>query len=369
MTPDPIASDPKSSHSRMTLTPATKSVVIKMGPSAGHPWWWREIQADPGLCSLDVRYVEFRNKRSSKDITLAELPLFALTMLPVYLQLRRDYDYMFTFECSLTTFAFSFWQTLLWTRQPKHVVLQFIMREKTRAFRSRLKYLLMKWCFSSIHMAICSSSEEAAYYRSAFGWSTTKAVFVPYHTSGEFTSTDTRSDEGFILAAGRVFRDFRTLIEAVRATDYPSVIVAPRHLVSLPREAVNIQVLEEIPFDRFSDLLLRCRVVVVPLHKMKISAGQVVMLHAMALGKPVIASRTAGTADYIIHGKNGLLVEANNPKALTLAIDQLMSNATLRAQLGHAARQTVMARHLPHHYTQMVRRRLADAAARVPTPQ
>jgi hypothetical protein len=143
-------------------TVGLRSAIVTIGTQPTMPWWRDEILLDPDLCALSVCQVSFRGK-ASKQATIWELPFFLLHMLPVYLSLRRRYDYMFTFECSLTTFGLAFWQTLLCSRRPRHVVLQFIMREKTRRLSSRIKYAAMKWCFRSLHLAICSATREAEY--------------------------------------------------------------------------------------------------------------------------------------------------------------------------------------------------------------
>lgn len=332
-----------------------KSIVVTFGPSVSElPWWWDEIQADRGLCPLSYKRLSFRNKRS-KQLTTIEIFIFTIKMLPVFLDLRKKYDYMYTFECDLTTFALSFWQTLLFSRRPKHVVVQFIMREKTDNLGSRLKYIFMKWIFSSVHMATCSARAEAEYYRVAFNWPAEKTAFVPFHTSNRFIKHATIQDEGFIVSAGRIFRDYQTLVAAVQQSDYKTVIIAEKNTVHTGNNHNNIQVLENIPLSEYDKLMSNSRIVVVSLEDRKISAGQTVLLDAMALGKAVIATRTAATVDYIRDGENGLLVEPYNPQALREAIDLLMRDQALRQRLGAAARRDVIDRYLPHHYTLQTR--------------
>jgi len=62
-----------------------------------------------------------------------------------------------------------------------------------------------------------------------------------------------------------------------------------------------------------------------------------VILEAMALGKPVIASRLAGTPEQVIDGTTGLLVEPGNIAQLTEAFFKLLDNADLRNSMGRAA--------------------------------
>lgn len=64
-------------------------------------------------------------------------------------------------------------------------------------------------------------------------------------------------------------------------------------------------------------------------------------LEAMALGRPVIASRVGGLPEVVDDGVTGKLVEPGNPEALARAIAELLDDAVLRAQLGAAGRARV----------------------------
>lgn len=62
-----------------------------------------------------------------------------------------------------------------------------------------------------------------------------------------------------------------------------------------------------------------------------------VVLEAMGLGKPVIASRLAGVPEQVLDGVTGFLVTPRNVEELALAIMELCNNASLRSQMGHTA--------------------------------
>ena len=68
-----------------------------------------------------------------------------------------------------------------------------------------------------------------------------------------------------------------------------------------------------------------------------------VLLEAMAMGLPVVASNVSGIPELVGHGHNGLLVEPDRPEALADAIVQLLAQPQLCADLGCQARQTVTA--------------------------
>jgi glycosyltransferase involved in cell wall biosynthesis len=70
-----------------------------------------------------------------------------------------------------------------------------------------------------------------------------------------------------------------------------------------------------------------------------------VLLEAMALEVPVIASRIAGVPRLVQDGANGLLVAPGSVEDLTRALKALAENVELRAQLGRAGRRTVETRY------------------------
>lgn len=66
-----------------------------------------------------------------------------------------------------------------------------------------------------------------------------------------------------------------------------------------------------------------------------------VVLEAMALEVPVIATRVAGVPDVIQDQQNGLLTDPGDCHALADSITQLAENRSLRARLSAAARKTI----------------------------
>lgn len=335
-------------------------LIASLGPAHDRPWWWRHLAADRHLCNLEYERLVYKGLRC-RDIRTADLPAVFLMILRRLRSWERDYDYVFTFECDLLGFGIAWWQSLLGRRRPRHVILQFIMREKQATLASRLKYLLMRFMFSSVHRIIVSSSAELAYYRDVFRWPSGKLAFVPMHTAPEFLEREPLRAGNFVLAAGRSFRDYGTLAEAIRGTDIETVIVGGTGTAALFAGIGNATVLEEIPEAELEDLMLAARAVVVPLQKRSISAGQIVVLQAMALGKLVIATETAGTADYIRHMHTGILVPVGDAAALRAALAS-SEDAGSRERIGAAARAEVAARLLPHHYSTNVRAAIWDGA-------
>jgi glycosyltransferase involved in cell wall biosynthesis len=206
-----------------------------------------------------------------------------------------------------------------------------------------------------VHKVICSSRSEAEYYCSVFGWKPDKACFVPFHTNPRFVSqTDVAEDSHYLLAAGRTFRDYDCAIEAIKGTPFKLVIVGGAGSAFMAKRVDQVQIFEEVSLERLTELMAHCVAVVVPLLDRKISTGQSIFLQAMALGKPVIATRTSGTADYFEHMVTGILVDPGDVESLRSAM-HLMVDHDVRRRIGQRAQEAVRSRYLPHHYTAAVR--------------
>ena len=68
-----------------------------------------------------------------------------------------------------------------------------------------------------------------------------------------------------------------------------------------------------------------------------------VLLDAMAIGQPIVATRAGGIPEVIDHDQTGLLVPPRDANALAAAIVRLLGDQDRRAQLGAAARVRVRA--------------------------
>ena len=81
----------------------------------------------------------------------------------------------------------------------------------------------------------------------------------------------------------------------------------------------------------------------------------IVQLEAMACGLPVLCTELGTGTSYVNqHEKTGLVVPPNDPQALAAAINRLLADPALRAQMGAAGRKTsaegvLVANHDPKH--------------------
>jgi len=66
-----------------------------------------------------------------------------------------------------------------------------------------------------------------------------------------------------------------------------------------------------------------------------------VVMEAMAMGKPVIATRLGGSLDQVVDGKTGYLVPPGDPGALAEKIRVLLENRELSRLMGEAGRERI----------------------------
>jgi glycosyltransferase involved in cell wall biosynthesis len=75
----------------------------------------------------------------------------------------------------------------------------------------------------------------------------------------------------------------------------------------------------------------------------------VILLKALYIGKPVVATNVGGIPEIITHGKNGLLVEPANPEQLAAAILRIVCNPELAATLQTQAKDSIRKRFSYHN--------------------
>ncbi len=91
-----------------------------------------------------------------------------------------------------------------------------------------------------------------------------------------------------------------------------------------------------VPHDLIGAWYERAAVVCVPSRR---EGYGVVAREAMAYGRPVVATAVGGLRDAVVDGVTGLLVPPRRPAALREAIERLLGDPALRAELGAAARR------------------------------
>ena len=171
---------------------------------------------------------------------------------------------------------------------------------------------------------------------------------IPFHADDRFYRPLTRPvNPNQICSAGLEWRDYPTLIEAVGGMPDLSVKLAAASPWSKHKDETADRALPpNVDARRYDYLGLRAlyaesSFVVVPLYETDFQAGVTTILEAMAMGKAVVATRTAGQTDVIEDGENGLSVAPGDVEGWRRAITRLREDDGLRERLGRNARRWV----------------------------
>jgi glycosyltransferase involved in cell wall biosynthesis len=163
--------------------------------------------------------------------------------------------------------------------------------------------------------------------------------------------------DGPIVGVGSSQRDYATLFRAieglpgVRADVYGASRFGEGAATAAGRVPDGVRILPRVPFPVLAAKVRRARFVALPVRaSTQYSAGRTAALEAQALGKAVVATRTAGMPDYVRDGTSGLLVAPGDAEAMRDAIRALWHNPERAERMGRAGRRLVEERYgVPDH--------------------
>lgn len=173
--------------------------------------------------------------------------------------------------------------------------------------------------------------------------------FIPDHIDIREDESDSLLSQlpkdGFLLFVGDVSFDkgAEALLQAYAGlkTPVPLVLIGREFLTDLnTRLLQNVFLMGPWPHDAVMAAWKRCIIGLVP--SIVAETFGIVALEAMAMSKPVIASRNGGLPDVVVDGDTGLLVPPGDPQALQIAMQSLLDDPALRERMGARAKQRVV---------------------------
>ncbi|MGB9980274.1 glycosyltransferase family 4 protein [Methanobacterium sp.] len=226
--------------------------------------------------------------------------------------------------------------------KPKHVILDialFRIANRSSQFHKKLFRSLL----TSVEKILCYSTIQREALIEFLNFQN-KVEFIPFGVEfSRYSSSDT--NEKYILCVGRAGRDYETLLKAVKDLKINVIIVTGNDPIptsgKIENNYQNIDVLNEISHEEYEKLIANASFIVLPLEDTLYPTGQTVLLESMATGKAVIATKTAGTIDYIENGKTGFFIEPYNAGDLKEKISYLLRNPVEAQIVGKNSRKSV----------------------------
>jgi glycosyltransferase involved in cell wall biosynthesis len=204
-----------------------------------------------------------------------------------------------------------------------------------------------------IDTMVVYSTAQKHFVVAELGFPSDRVVLTPFTVDASFFSTDRVSPRPaarpIVSSAGLEFRDYPTLMEAARGLDAGVVIAAASPWSTRADSTAGVEAPSNVEICRLGFVDLRqlyadSDVVVMPLLDVEFQAGVTTILEAMAMGKPVVCSRTRGQSDIIVDDVNGVYVEPGDARGLRRAIDELLADRERAQRLGRAARDLIVQR-------------------------
>jgi glycosyltransferase involved in cell wall biosynthesis len=240
----------------------------------------------------------------------------------------------------------AFVRALRGRRQTKIVLVGFILTQRRQPLHNWLRAVYFRWLFSLVQLVVVHSRTEAERYASLYRQSAARFVFIRWGSyviklpENELHLAPGRAGAD-VLAVGRSGRDYPTLFRALGGTELCVRVICdvPAALADCT-PAPNIEIMDRCFGGDYLRELNNASCMVIPLGVADISAGQMVLLQAMEMGKAVVITRTATTLDYVADGQEALLVEPGDAEGLRRAVTQLVADPALRERLARQARDS-----------------------------
>ncbi len=162
-----------------------------------------------------------------------------------------------------------------------------------------------------------------------------------------FNKLGISKSEPYFLFIGvlRYYKGLHFLVEAATSINAKIIIAGTGpetenlHKLKNQLRADNVIFAGRISDSEKISLLQRCRAFVLPSHLRSEAYGMVLVESAM-LGKPMVSCEIGTGTSYVNSDKEtGFVVPPENPRALAVALNSLLSDEDLAKRLGHGARE------------------------------
>ncbi len=198
---------------------------------------------------------------------------------------------------------------------------------------------LARSALKSITRFVVHSRRERLQYSEWLGLDADRFHFVPLQCFEIPVVVGEDRSQPFIIAMGSARRDYGVLFEAVRPLAIPTIVIAAPHALKGLSIPACVQVRTGLSMEECRVWAQRARLCVVPIANDATASGQVTVVEAMRMGRPVVATACTGTEDYIETGVTGVLVPAGSVVDMRSAILSLWDDEPRRTAIAAAARR------------------------------
>jgi glycosyltransferase involved in cell wall biosynthesis len=292
-------------------------------------WKYGDLSAALHLArELKDRQIELVLLMQSKDIHLAAIAsvIWPHVKLVFYQQMNSRYNKR-DFIHSWLYSKLSLWISL--TQSMKEDVLSY-----TRVPRDKVKVVPLGTDLQQFNPSHYNKNEA----RSFFG--------LPHkgNTIGVLGRLDKLKGQHILLrAVPEVLKQHPNVIFLIAGDETEGEHGYKEYLLKLCRTLDIERYVKYLPFtDDVPRLMAALDVFVLPSFS---ETFGLVVVEAMAMQRPIIATNAGGLPEIITNGKTGLLINPHDATAVAWAIHRVLSDSVLRSSLGHLAREEALKRY------------------------
>ncbi|MBA3374448.1 MAG: glycosyltransferase family 4 protein [Actinobacteria bacterium] len=192
--------------------------------------------------------------------------------------------------------------------------------------------------------------------------------FVPFGVDADsFRPTREPPTVDVVSVGADPHRDFALLLRVAERMPAVSfrIVTSTEHGRRLATVPENVVIETDLPFDAMRQRLSEARVVALPVRENSYSGATTVLLQALALGKPVVVTRTQAIATGygLVDGENCRLVAPGDDAGLERALAAVLRDDFHARALGSSARTTVERELTWGRYVDRIEELLRDAVS------
>jgi len=268
--------------------------------------------------SVDTLYRDTIGIRSINPLTRH----FSYILLAMQtLRRQKNYDVLIFWQQFIGIY-YALFARLVMTYPQHAVILTFIYKRRKSiiGFFHRIIYRLTVNS-DAISSLVVHSELELKHYCRIFQHCD-KFEFIRVGTRHPLKNLALNGTGDYFFAAGRSNRDYPTLIEAFRSQPYTLKVACLQESLRGMDLPENVEPHFEAYGSKYLELLQHAYAVIIPIDDVHISAGQLVLIEALRLGKVCIVTEGPCLKDYI-DPSCMFTVPPHDPAALAKMVDKL----------------------------------------------
>lgn len=259
---------------------------------------------------------------------------------------------------------------LKWVRSSKPLIVIIYRITSVDPKKTKQKIWFLKRINKSVNRFLIWSSVQRNIAIERFGVPPGKITLLKRGVDQLFWSPREEVETDMICSVGMEARDYPTLVDALRDLEIPCHIAAGRARGDIFDTVKKLYEIEDIPYwvtvgpkspVDLRALYARSRFNVVSLLPSDSDNGLTTILESMAMGKPVICTKSEGQIDIIQDGVTGIYVPQGDSRAMRDAIQSLWNDPARCKKMGQAARAFIVKYHNVEQFALAIKNEIDQA--------